>query len=81
MNSSFFKLNGKDLAKGAVMALIGGFVLPILAAFQNPDFSIFTADWSVLLRLAENGAVIGFSSYIIKNLFSTEDGKVLGVIG
>ena len=81
MNSSFFKLDGKDLAKGLVMAVIGGFLLPIMAAFQSPDFSIFTADWSALLRLAENGAVLGIGSYLIKNFFSTPDGKVLGVVG
>lgn len=79
--SGFFRLNLQDVGKGLVMAVIAGFLTPFLIAMQSPDFSIFTANWAQLISLAENGAAIGLVSYLIKNFFSTPDGKVLGMIG
>lgn len=81
MNSSMFRVDLKDISKGLVMAVLAGVALPIAAAFQTPGFDVFTANWSEILNLAINGAVIGFTTYIVKNFFSTEDGRVLGSIG
>ena len=80
-NSKIFKLGAKDFSKAAITAIIAGFTLPILAAMQSPEFSIFAANWNELLSLAANGAVVGFASYLIKNFFSDESGKVFGRIG
>ena len=76
-----FRLNLSDVSKGLVMAIITGFMLPVAAAFQTPGFDIFQANWSEIVNLAINGAVIGFTGYIVKNFLSDEDGKVLGSIG
>mgnify|MGYP001579596841 CR=1 FL=1 len=81
MNSTMFRLNLSDVSKGLVMAIITGFMLPVAAAFQTPGFDIFQANWSEIVNLAINGAVIGFTGYIVKNFLSDEDGKVLGSIG
>lgn len=81
MNSGIFKLDLKDVAKGAVTALLAGFTLPILAMVQTPGFDIFAANWHQVGVIAINGAVAGFVAYIVKNFFSTSDGKVLGSIG
>lgn len=69
-----------DFGRGLVMAVLGGLALPILAAIQTPGFDVFQADWKVIGILAINGAVAAFASYIIKNTFSTSDGKFLGRI-
>lgn len=82
MNTSkLFNLNWGDIGKGIVMAVIGGAVLPILAVLQTPDFSFATANWGVILTLAENGAAAAFASYLMKNLFSDKEGKFLGKVG
>lgn len=79
--SDLLRLNSSDFKKGLVMAVIGGFVLPILAALQTPGFDIFVVNWHAVLNLAINGAIAGFASYMAKNLFSDSDGKFLGRIG
>jgi len=81
MESALFKLNSSDFKKGLVIAIASGFLLPVAAAIQTPDFSILTVNWNGLFQLALNGAVVGFVSYIGKNFFSTADGKVFGRIG
>ena len=81
MNSSMFRISLSDVQKGLVMAVLAGFALPIAAAFQTPGFDLFSANWNEIITLAVNGAVIGFITYLTKNFFSTEDGKVLGSIG
>lgn len=81
MNTKLFSIDGKDVAKALVMAVLSGALLPVLAAVQTPGFDFATVDWSGLLNLAMNGAVLGFVSYITKNFFSDSDGKVLGRIG
>jgi hypothetical protein len=79
--NTIFKLTSSDWAKGAVMAVLGGVFLPLLAAIQTPDFSVLTVDWRAVVILAINGGLVGLASYITKNFFSTSDGRVLGKIG
>lgn len=81
MNSNIFRLDWKDVAKGAIMALLGGVALPVLAAIQTPGFDIFQANWNSILVLAANGGVAAFAAYILKNLFSDDQGRVFGKIG
>lgn len=81
MNTSrFFRLNWRDFAKGLAVAVFTGVMLPVLAAIQTPDFSILTVDWSVVWILALNGGIAGGAGYLIKNLFSDEEGKLGGVV-
>ena len=81
MNSSLFNVNGKDVAKGLVMAVLSGFTLPVIAIIQSPGFNIAEANWESIFVLAINGGIIGFITYLSKNFLSTEDGKFMGVIG
>jgi len=76
--SDMLKLNSSDFKQGLVMAVIGGFFLPILAAIQTPGFDITTVNWSSVFALALNGAIASFASYLTKNLFTDSDGKFLG---
>lgn len=81
MNSKLFNLDTKDLAKGLAMAVISGVALPIAAMIQTPGFDIAMVNWGALGTLALNGAIVGFVSYLTKNLLSDEEGRVLGKIG
>lgn len=76
-----FSINSKDVLKGLVVAVISGMVLPLLAIFQSPGFDLSTINWHQLLTIAADGALAGFASYLTKNFFSDEQGKVLGKIG
>ena len=75
-----FNLDLGDVGRGLVMAVLGGFALPILAAIQTPDFSFTTTNWEGVLILALNGAIAAFASYLFKNFFSDSEGKVFGKI-
>jgi len=79
--SELFKLNSSDFVKGIVMAAIVGFLLPVAAAVQTPNFSIMTVDWHQVLVLAINGAIVGGIGYLVKNFLSDNQGKVFGRIG
>lgn len=81
MPSQLFALNKADFLKGAVVAVISGFILPILLILQSPDFQLNAVVWHQLLVIGMNGAVSGFAAYITKNLFTDENGKVFGKIG
>lgn len=80
-NSNMFNLNWQDLARGLVVAILVGIILPILAAIQTPGFDAFHANWHEVLVLAINGGLAGFAGYITKNFFTASNGKVLGTIG
>jgi len=79
--SDLFRLNSSDFLKGLAMAVLGGFMLPILAAIQTPDFSIATINVQAVFVLAVNGALASFASYLVKNFFSDGNGAFLGMIG
>lgn len=77
-NSKIFQINAKDVIFGLVVALVAGFVLPILAMFQSPGFDIAHANWSAILNLGFNGAVAGFASFITTKFFTDSQGTPLG---
>lgn len=81
MQNPMFTINLKDVSKALVMAILSGAFLPVLAVFQTPGFDIAQVNWSALGTLALNGAILGFVSYIFKNFFSDENGKLFGRIG
>jgi DNA-binding transcriptional regulator of glucitol operon len=77
MNSTFLRLQWRDAAKGAALAVILAVGQFILSALQNKGFALTSADFTA----AGDLAVKAFSAYLLKNLLSTEDGKFLGSIG
>ena len=79
--SGMFSLNLSDWEKALCMAVLGGFALPVLAAIQSPGFSVTTVNWEGVLILAANGALVAGATYLVKNYFSDESGRVFGKIG
>lgn len=70
--SEFLKLNGKDLFKGmlvAVLAIITSSVSVILEAGTVPTM----AEWMGIAKVAGTAAV----SYLLKNLFTNSSDQVL----
>lgn len=81
MNSGMWQIHLSDLQKALVMAAFMGAALPVAAAVQTPGFDIFTTNWLAIGNLALNGAVIGFSTYLLKNVLSDQTGAFLGKFG
>lgn len=77
MNSAFLKLNLQDLARGLSIVVLG----VVLGALQNGltkyGFDFASYDWAGIFDLAIKAGGL----YLSKNLLSTKDGAVLGVIG
>jgi hypothetical protein len=85
-NSPLYRLGDADFIKGAFMAAIAGVVVSVGTVMHGvitePGFNVFLIEWGGLLGTMINNAVIGaeaaFSSYIIKNLLSDQNGAILG---
>lgn len=79
-----FQLEKSDWAKGLVMAVLVGFAVPVDAALHTPGFSLLTltsGQISQILGLAANGAIIGFLTYLSKQLLTNKQGQFMGRIG
>lgn len=68
--SNLFKLNWRDFAKGAVLAVAAAVLVVVQGALANNA----PVDWNMVLKVAEGA----FVSYLMKNYFSDESGKLLG---
>lgn len=75
--SKMFTLNFADLAKGIALAVIVVVLGALQQALTAHGFDFASYDWGGILKLAETAG----GSYLIKNFFSTSDGKVFGKIG
>jgi uncharacterized membrane protein YvlD (DUF360 family) len=75
--STLFSLNWKDLAKGVVMAALAAILLYFYQALTASGFSFTTIDWNALGQVG----ALAIVSYLLKNFFSTSDGKFAGLVG
>lgn len=70
--SNLFKLNWRDVLLGLVMAVIGAILTAIYQALLNGGV--------ISLQTIGTVGLLAGLSYIIKNFFSDDTGKVLGKI-
>ncbi len=71
ISSEFLKLNNRDWLKGLVMVVISAVLTIVLEVLQNGSLSF---DWN---KIAVVGLTAGVA-YILKNLGTYQDGKMLG---
>jgi hypothetical protein len=76
MPSEFLKLNIRDVGKAVVTAVISAVLVAVYALFQEKGFNWTQQDLMNIL----NAAVASGFGYIIKNFFTTSDGKFMGKI-
>lgn len=74
MNSGFLKLNLSDLGKGIVVAVITVILSSLQQMVSGHGLDVASYDWAGMLDLAFKAA----GAYLLKNLISDSDGKVLG---
>lgn len=77
MNSTLFKLNAGDFARGAALAVIVAVLAGLQQMVTAHGFDFGTYEWGSIIDLT----VTAFVGYLGKNFLSTDSGKVLGVIG
>ena len=70
MSSELFKLSLRDILVGAGLAVAGA----VLVTLQGALSSGADVDWNLVLKVAEGA----FVSYVLKNFFSDESGKIAG---
>lgn len=78
MKSELFKLDYKDVLRGAITAVFSGILLATLGILTDPGFDLFNADWVMIGQMAVNGAFAGFVGYLAKRLLSDKDGNTFG---
>lgn len=76
MNSGIFKLNIRDVVKGLVVAVLTPVFAALLHAMSVPGFDFMVYDWQSLGMLGLSAG----AAYLLKNLFSDDQGKVFGAI-
>jgi hypothetical protein len=75
--SSFLHLNAADFIKGLAVAVLAALAAYFAQVLNVPGFDFAGIRWDEVFRIA----VAAGSAYLMKNLLSTADGKVLGKIG
>ena len=76
MKSFLFKLDGNDLLKGLIVAVLGAVFATLAQWFNMPGFDLATFDWTELFKV---GFLAGFA-YLSKNFLSDDRGRVLGAV-
>ena len=76
-NSNFFRLDWKDISKGLAVAVLGVVIASVNEFFGECGIDVMCYDWQGILKLASSAG----GAYLLKNLFSTSDGRMLGKIG
>lgn len=74
--SAFLKLGVSDLAKGLSVAVIAVVLGSLSEGMTAHGFDFASYDWSSILDLAWKTAGV----YLTKNLLTTQDSKILGVV-
>lgn len=77
MSSDLFKVNYKDVARGATNAVF----LAVLAAFVGivgNSFDLFTANWTEIGKIMANVGFISFVSHLGGVFLSDKQGKIFG---
>ena len=70
--AKMFSLNWRDVVVGLLLAVAGSVLVTIQGALQSGA----VIDWALVLKVAE----ATFVSYLVKNFFSDESGKIGGKI-
>jgi hypothetical protein len=69
-NTKLFDLGWDDLIKGAIITILSSTLTMVINQFQNGS-----VDWSQVGKIA----LVATLSYILKQLGTDEEGKVLGI--
>ena len=78
IKSKLYSLGKNDFIKGAVSALIAGFIFALGSVVSQAGFSVFDANWFQVFDTAINAGLAALIGYLGKNYLSDSEGTVLG---
>lgn len=78
--SELFHLKLSDPVKSLITAMFAAVVVALGSIVSQPDFDVFTVDWSVVFTLIINVSVSAFIADIARRFTSDENGKLFGKI-
>ena len=76
INSALLSLNKRDLYKSAILAGLVVLIGALQQALQTHGFDFAAYDWNGIADVA----IKAVGAYLVKNLFSTDEGKFLGKV-
>jgi hypothetical protein len=80
MQSGLFKLGWRDLAKGLLVVVGTSIVIAVAGVVMTPNFDVFATDWLIVGKNMVNIGIVAFMGYLLKQLFTDNNGKVAGVV-
>ena len=75
MKSNLFKLDLKDLLKGALVSMLVIIATALLTIVENGDI-LTLMDWATLKPIIIAG-ISGFVAYLLKNFLTNSEDKIL----
>jgi hypothetical protein len=74
--SQLFSLNGRDIWKSAIAAVMGAILIKVGGMIQVPGFNFLTVDWASLFNLA----LATFIGVLSQRFTTDERGRFLGKV-
>ena len=75
-----FKLGINDVLKGIIVAVLSAIIIAIGGVVMTAGFDAFNTDWLAVGQNAINTGIVALVAYLVKNLLTTNSGKVLGAV-
>lgn len=80
MQNGLLTLNWKNVLDAIATAVFVAVVIGLAGIVQQPGFDLFTANWPQILSSMLNFGFIALIGSLVKNLATTNNGNVLGVV-
>jgi hypothetical protein len=78
--NGLFQIGWQDFVKGLVVAVITAVIVALGGIVMTAGFDAFKTDWLVVGQNMVNFSIVSLVSYLLKNLLTTNQGNVAGVI-
>jgi hypothetical protein len=78
--NGLFVIGWKDLAKGLLTAVGAALIIAVAGIVMTSGFDAFATDWLVVGKNMVNFGIVAGFGYLLKQLFTDNNGKVAGVV-
>ncbi len=80
MKSSFLTFTSRDAVQAAINAVVAAIIIGLGSIVAKDGFDLFSVDYAALLRDVINWAFAAFVGSLGKDLLTTKQGNLLGMI-
>ena len=78
--SGIFKLGGRDFLNSLITSICVAGVIDLGAIVKEPNFSVFSADWALILRTMLDVGFVTFIGSLANKFLTDKNGKLMGRI-